>query len=198
MTHAPEGPEAGTALDAALQALPREIEPRHDLWPGVEAQIEPLAGGRWRTWLWPAAAAVLLVAGSSLLTAALLRGGREPLARTSVPALDGAVTMPAAFGPAHTLSPEYDAARRQLTAMLQQRVSRMPPGARRKFEANLAELRRAAHEINAALEEAPGDPLLEELLLSTYQQELAVLAAANQLTDPNPAGNAADATRMQL
>jgi hypothetical protein len=198
MTLTPDGPAAGIALDDALEALPREIEPRRDLWPRVAARIEPLRPGRRRAWLWPAAAAVLLVAGSSLLTATWLRGGGAPVAHDGLARPGGAVTMPAAFGPAHTLSPEYEAARRQLTVMLQQRVARMPPGARRKFEANLAELQRAAHEINEALEEAPGDPLLEELLLSTYQQELAVLAAANQLTGQNPAGTAVDATRMQL
>jgi hypothetical protein len=198
MTHTPDRPEAGIALDDALQALPREIEPQRDLWPEVAAQIEPTRAGRGRRWLWPAAAAVLLVAGSSLLTATWLRGGSEPVASNGLSGPGGVVTMPAAFGSAHTLSPEYEAARRQLTVMLQQRVSRMPPVARRKFEANLAELQRAAHEINEALDEAPGDPLLEELLLSTYQRELAVLAAANQLTGQNPAGTTADATRMQL
>ena len=43
-------------------------------------------------------------------------------------------------------------------------------------------MRRAAEEINAALARQPGDPLLEELLLNTYQDELGVLASVNQLT----------------
>ncbi len=44
------------------------------------------------------------------------------------------------------------------------------------------------------LEEA----LLEELLLSTYQEELAVLAAANQLTAAGGAEPTTDSSRMQL
>ena len=76
----------------------------------------------------------------------------------------------------------YVAARRQLASTLQARIARMPPSARQKLEANLAELHRATREINAALAQQPGDPLLEELLLSTYQDELAVLASVNQLT----------------
>ena len=58
----------------------------------------------------------------------------------------------------------------------------MPASARQKLLANLAEMRRAADEINTALARQPGDPLLEELLLNTYQDELGVLASVNQLT----------------
>jgi hypothetical protein len=66
----------------------------------------------------------------------------------------------------------------------------MPPSARQKLEANLAEMRRAAEEINAALARQPGDPLLQELLLSTYQEELGVLASVNQLTGTSAAEEA--------
>jgi hypothetical protein len=87
----------------------------------------------------------------------------------------------AAFGPSHALDAEYMAARAQLARMLDERIGRLPPSARQKVEFNLAEMRRAADEINHALASAPGDPLLEELLLTTYQEELAVLASVNQL-----------------
>ena len=74
-----------------------------------------------------------------------------------------------AFGPTGQLDPEYVAARRQLTQVLDQRIAALPTSARAKLEFNLGEMRRAADEINAALDEQPGDPLLEELLLKTYQ-----------------------------
>jgi hypothetical protein len=90
--------------------------------------------------------------------------------------------VPAAFGNNVRLDPGYVAARHQLTTMLQARLARMPPSTRAKLEVNLAEMRRAADEINAALAQQPGDPLLEELLLATYQDELAVLANVSQLT----------------
>jgi hypothetical protein len=45
---------------------------------------------------------------------------------------------------------------------------------------------------------SPGDPLLEELLLNAYQDELAVLASVQQLTAGNGSGTTIDATRMQL
>jgi hypothetical protein len=187
--------EAGAA---ALAGLPRAIEPPRDLWPGIAARLHEERRGRRRFdgWLWPAAAAVLLAAASSLITAALLDGQREDAAMVAAGAKGGVRIVPAAFGPAHTLDREYVDARRELSSQLQARMERMPPSARQKLEANLAELRRAADEINAALVEQPGDPLLEELLLNTYQDELAVLASVNQLTNPgNGAGSKASVAK---
>ena len=195
MTQDERTTQAATArLDARLGELPLEVAPRRDLWPDIAARIEeraqPVAATtRSPAWLWQVAAAVVLVAGSSLLTASLL--DRNVLVQQSaVPAVqanahaasDGAVVMPAAFGPAGQLDPEYVAARRQLTQVLDQRVAALPTSARAKLEFNLGEMRRAADEINAALAEQPGDPLLEELLLKTYQDELAMLSNISQLT----------------
>ena len=183
-------------LDAGLDALPRGIEPERDLWPSIEARLEPRGERAGRRWFWPAAAAVLLVAGSSLVTAVLLHRD-EPLVARQQSANGPVSYAAAAFGPGQTLDPTYAAAREELARTLSARIDRLPPGARRKLEQNLAELRRASAEINAALELSPSDPLLEELLLSTYQEELAVLASVNQLTGGNGAGPI-DATRMQL
>jgi len=183
-------------LDEGLDALPRGIDPERDLWPSIEAQLEPRAERAGRRWLWPAAAAVLLVVGSSLITAALLRHD-EPLVARQIPATGQASYAAAAFGPGQTLDPTYAGARAELASSLSARIDRLPADARRKLERNLAELRRASAEINAALELSPGDPLLEELLLSTYQEELAVLASVNQLAGANGTGPI-DATRMQL
>lgn len=187
--------DATARIDAQLQDLPLELEPRRDLWPDIVARLEQpaapvVAAPRGRpAWLWQAAAAVVLVAGSSLLTARLLdRPAPAGQSAASVPApgaagAEGGVTaMPAAFGPTGQLDPEYLAARQLLTQKLDQRIAALPASARAKLEFNLGEMRRAADEINAALAEQPGDPLLEELLLKTYQDELAVLANVNQLT----------------
>jgi hypothetical protein len=82
--------------------------------------------------------------------------------------------------------------------MLESRVERLPPSARHKLVANLAEIRRATAEINAALAVQPGDPLLEELLVNAYQDELAVLASVNDLTGANGAVASPDGKRVQL
>lgn len=187
--------DATARLDARLRELPLEVAPGRDLWPDIAARIEarapPVAPTTRRpAWLWQAAAAVVLVAGSSLLTANLLDRTR-PVQQSAAPvvpvsgvaASGAALTMPAAFGPAGQLDPEYLAARSQLIQVLDRRIAALPPSARAKLEFNLGEMRRAADEINAALAEQPGDPLLEELLLKTYQDELAVLSYVSQLTN---------------
>jgi hypothetical protein len=192
-----EREQSATRLDEALGQLPRGIEPARDLWSGIEARLEPRAGRTARRWLWPAAAAVVLVVGSSLLTANLLRREEAEVAR-QVPASGGTTFTAATFGPGQPLDPAYDAAREELARSLAGRVERLPPEVRRQLERNLAELRRASAEINAALDLSPGDPLLEELLLNAYQDELAVLASVNQLTGGNGAATTTNATRMQL
>jgi len=193
------------SIDEALARLPRAVEPARDLWPAIEAVLEPRhepgegrnRGRRW-PWLANAAAAVLLVAASSLITAGLLR--REQAASAPPPAPPpppGAVLAPAAFGPGQALGPAYLAARDELARSLEARIARLPPQGRLQLERSLAELRRATEEINAALALSPGDPLLEELLLNVYQDELAVLASVNGMAAGN-GGATNDPTRMQL
>lgn len=205
--------EGDDALDAELHGLPRAIEPARDLWPSIAARLESResrrAGHHRPAWLWQAAAAVLLVAGSSLLTATLLgrgagniAGGPRATDVAPVPAPTSDVAaLPAAFGPGARLDADYVAARRQLTTMLEARMANLPESTRAKLQVNLGEMRRAADQINAALAERPGDPLLEELLLITYQDELAVLANVNQLTTAlagTAEPTAQDSKRMQL
>jgi hypothetical protein len=189
--------EPNGRLDRALARLPKAIEPSRDLWPAIEAGLESRTARPRQNWGWLAAAGVLVAVGSSLITATLLREGRPEPAQVAA-AVGEAPVVPAAFGPGGRMGPGYLATRRVLLRELEARIDRLPPEAQKSLERNLAELHRASAEINAALALKPGDPLLEELLLNTYQDELAVLASVNQLAGGNGAGPMNDPTRMQL
>ena len=60
-------------------------------------------------------------------------------------------------------------------------IASLPPADRAKVERNLADLRRAADELSATLAQHPSDPLLQDLLMSTYQSELQLLANVSEL-----------------
>jgi hypothetical protein len=175
--------------------LPRDVAPPRDLWSSIEPRLESRTGRASWPWGWAAAAAVVLVVGSSWITASLVR--REvPVAAT--PTSAAPVISAALFGPGQAFDPAYDRARGELADELAKRIDRLPAAARLKLESDLAELRRAAVAINEALELRPGDPLLEELLLNTYQEELAVLASVNQLAGPNGNGATNDESKQRL
>ena len=75
----------------------------------------------------------------------------------------------------------YRDARAELDKRFQQRIATLPPADRARVERNLADLRRAADELSATLAQHPSDPLLQDLLMSTYQSELQLLANVSEL-----------------
>jgi hypothetical protein len=189
--------DADTRLDAALARLPRSVEPPRDLWPRIAAGLEPAAepvgsGTPNRPWLWQLAAALLLVVTSSAITAVLLQRAPPPAPVAEAGPRDPVAVRRAAFPASYAPGPEYHAARQQMLDALARRLDQLPPETRVEIAGNLAEIRRGADKIAAALAEQPGDPLLEELLLNAYQDELAMLANVDQLTRGTGARSAVD------
>ena len=191
----PDGDGTDARLDARCSQMPREVEPPADLWPGIAARLDEATrcaanrrAGRSRWMLPQAAAAVVLVAGSSLLTATLLGTCAAPAqtARAQPPATamsEGTIECDAGRVRAgRATRPEYIAARRQLAMTLQARLARMPPSARAETRGEPCGNAPRGRRDQRGAGQQPGDPLLEELLLKTYQDELAVLANVNQLT----------------
>lgn len=186
------------SLDQLLASLPREVPPERDLWQGIQAEIAktpivtdsaPVVHFSRSRWM-QLAAGVLLVLATSLTTFVITR---QPLQQDAVvqvanqpvptPALNA---MPASFGP-EALGAEYLQARSDLNKRFEERIKALPPSARAKLERNLADLRQAANEISATLADHPSDPLLQDLLMSTYQRELQLLADVSEV----PVSNAA-------
>lgn len=175
-------------LDQALASLPEDVAPERDLWPQIRAEIaktpivapvSPLQANWFRL-----AAAVLLVLATSFVTYYVTRQSMQPqVAQTpeAVPAPQ-VIGQPASFsfGP-ERLGASYMNARAELDKRFQERLASLPPATRTKVENNLADLRRAAAEISKTLAENPSDPLLQDLLMSTYQSELQLLANVSEL-----------------
>ena len=67
-------------------------------------------------------------------------------------------------------------------AQLDAELQRLSPEAREEVRTNLAMIRGAIGQINAALAEEPDNPLLQELLLQTYREELALMRRVGGLT----------------
>jgi hypothetical protein len=176
-------------LDEALASLPASVAPQRDLWPQIRAEIEqtPIAAPKsvvQSNWF-RLAAAVLLVLATSFVTYYVTRQSmQQQVAQTTpeaapAPQLTG---QPASFTfGRERLGAGYMNARAELDKRFKERVAALPPADRAKVEKNLADLRHAADEISATLAQHPSDPLLQDLLMSTYQSELQLLTNVSEL-----------------
>jgi hypothetical protein len=192
-----DSPETGRdPLDRALSQLPRDVPPARDLWQSIQSQIQAAPAAkparRYFTHWYQMAAAVLLVIASSLTTFVMMRGeqGEQPMIASEAPLKPALTAMPASFA-GQGLGQSYAQARAALDKDFAARLAQLPAPTREKVERNLAQIRGAAHEIAETLAQHPNDPLLQELLLSTYQSELRVLADVSRMPP-------ASATRVDL
>jgi hypothetical protein len=161
-----------------VAALPTEIEPSHDLWPGIRARLEqpvpaPQAAPRGLSWSWALAAGVAVASVSVLFTWMAVRApGDGPaqvagLAPTPIQAL-----QPVSYGGYSRLGPEYVETRAQMLDLFKSRLAELPEETRTRVEQDLTIIQTAADDIDAALVADPSSKLLNKLLMSTYQEEM--------------------------
>jgi len=176
-------------LDEALASLPESVAPQRDLWPQIRAEIEktPIvapASPVQSTWF-RLAAAVLLVLATSFVTYYVTRQSMQPQFVQTAPEAAPAPQLtgqPASFTfGRERLGAGYMNARAELDKRFKESLAALPPADRAKVEKNLADLRHAADEISATLAQHPSDPLLQDLLMSTYQSELQLLSNVSEL-----------------
>jgi len=172
--------------------LPVDMRPERDLWPEIAARLghrEELAsaGSRWRL-AGAIAAAVALIAVSSLATLWVTdKHEAVTISRIQPPTgMTRAATANATFGPDYVLGPKYEKARQQLSRQLDEQLKTLSPETRETVEKNLAQIRQAMSEINGALAEDPGNMLLQQLLMATYQDEMTVLMEVNRMAQSLP------------
>ncbi len=182
---------------ALARRLDTEVQPGRDLWPGIEAAIGATAGtkdgeGRGRSvqpapprfgWFAQAAAVLLLVGASSALTWLAMQ---EDAATTALPPGGGELAfepVSGSFGSQYTLGPDFQDARASLVERLDVELERLPEETRAEVEKNVAVIRAAIAEINRALADEPDNVLLQELLISAYSEEIAIMRKVDGITN---------------
>jgi hypothetical protein len=126
-----------------------------------------------------AAAVVLLIGASSGLTYLAVKDD----APVVMPRLTPEYTFErAAFGSSYTLGSDYLETRADLLARFEWELERLSPGERQDVEQSLEVIRGAIDDINAALQQDPGNTLLQDLLMKTYHEELNVMRKVGGVT----------------
>ena len=80
--------------------------------------------------------------------------------------------------------PRYERQRAALLRSLQAQLAAMPPDTRAKVTASLATIEKAKEDLEQALGKDPGNALLQELLINTYQDEMRVLTDVHEASEP--------------
>jgi hypothetical protein len=171
----PRNPPEDPLLAKAAE-LPKEIEPAHDLWPGIAARLaEAPRESRPRSFGWPAALAAGFVVASvsALLTWGLLRdsgpSARDPVVVAEAP---GAAIVPVSYGPNSGITAKELVVRDELLAQFREKFGQLKPETRDAIVKNLAVMQTAADQIDAALAKDPASGMLKGFLVGTYKQEL--------------------------
>lgn len=184
-------------LDELLARVPRQVAPSRDLWSAIEADIasspSQIAMQRpSRRWMQLAAAVVLVLASSVITFFVMERNQQREIiqARNEVtqqlqPVLSA---MPVRFDGYESIGQSYEDVHAQLDAEYAKHLQHLPPPVREKVERDIADLRRAAREISTTLAEYPSDPLLQDLLVSTYQREIRLMSEVNTMAASIAAG----------
>jgi anti-sigma factor RsiW len=174
------------ALLGRAAALPSSIEPPADTWDALRDRLRPQSrpvARRSRPWVreWGlrAAAAVLLVAGSSALTVMVLRSRTSPQVATVAPS---PVATPAAVPAAvRAVERSYVGVVDELTSTLRAQRGALAPETIATLERTLRVIDEAIAEARAALAADPRNDALLDVLSANYEQKVQLLRQASEL-----------------
>jgi predicted anti-sigma-YlaC factor YlaD len=170
-------------LDAAA-ALPRELAPPRELWPGVAAQLRTnvLVFSRRPFRLTLLAAAAALIALSSAIT---WRIARPPAAAPFAARPSGPAFSLAAFRPAGDLleaEREYASATSELLAAIEARRDSLAPETLVTVEESLRAIDGALRSLREALRNDPGNNELTQMLTATHKRKVDALRRVVRLS----------------
>jgi len=171
-------------LDELTAALPREIAPPPDLWPGIRGELASRSprtihwNSRWRL----AAAGLLVAASSSILTLFAMRARERAPDTVAVTPME---TAPATVDrlPPHLVVAERGYARSidALWRTLDERRDSLAPSTVATVERSLRIADSAIAEARSALEHDPANRVLADLLVSNYERKIDLLRRATEL-----------------
>ena len=180
-------PTGGKSV-SALRDLPLSIEPQRDLWPQIEARL----GSAGRTEAPGVAAQALRRAprplrwlAAAAMVASLAVGvwiGRSVTPGAAAPPL-ASDQRSGAMQTAWVSDPRYQRQHEALMQSLGKQLADLPPPTRTRVLNSLATIREAKRQLEEALGKDPGNALLQELLVNTYQDEMRVLTDVHEASD---------------
>jgi hypothetical protein len=180
----------------SLRELPQSIEPPHDLWPRIEAQLGDIraaadgatpAQRRAVRMRWLAAAAMVACVAIGVWVGRGLLPGTAGSGTVAVNRnLPRGVQPPVHTVPheVYVSDPRYQEQRAALVRELQARLAALPQPQRDKVTASLQAIEKAKADLEEALGHDPSNALLQELLVNTYQDEMRVLTDVHEASDP--------------
>jgi putative zinc finger protein len=175
------------AFLARVAALPPEVMPERDLWPGIAGRIaaarnRSVVRAFPRAWWTPAAGLAAAAAVVVALGATLTRVWWPP-------ARDGSTGTGVAREAAWTTDPtllsaerDYERATAQLMAALDARKAALPPGTVAAVEKDLTTIDAALAQVRSALRQDPGNAQLSHMLAATHQKKVDVLQRVVKLS----------------
>lgn len=164
---------------AGAAALPRTIAPPRTLWPDIATRLPArtaslrLRPDNWRRWVPLAAAAILLVAVTAVLT---LRFAPRPTATAAAPPL------PTVAAQEFAADREYALAAADLEQLVEEGRDQLAPATIQALERSLALIDAAIDEARAALAADPANADVRALLWGAHRQKLDLLERAVRLT----------------
>jgi hypothetical protein len=188
-------PEGGMNKVRSLGELPRAIEPGRDLWPDIQARlsaVRPVAGTvqqlpvrrRFPSLQVFAAAAMVATLAVGVWIGRSLLPGVGPLAPPATTVINvPPLGPPTALDAAYMTDPRYQRDRAALLKGMEAQIAALPPPTRDKVMASLTAIREAKENLEQALGKDPGNALLQELLINTYQDEMRVLTDLHEASD---------------
>jgi hypothetical protein len=177
------------SVDEALARLPRELSPARDLWPAIaqamnEGAVRPRRGPglpRWPQWPVALAASLGLVGLVAALSWSVLRQQATTMLAPGGAAAPAQQTRVSFEAPRDAA---FLSARAALESTYAQRLALLAPATRVRVQADLETIRKANADIRDALNHDPASPLLQQLLRSTWQQEIELYTDLAQATEP--------------